>query len=136
MKANVHVLRYLWEVRCALTGSRKKKKKLLTIVEASVREFASETPDLNYGMLVERFGVPQKIAESSVTEMEPCELLKSMQVRQKILRVALMVIALVLTLRLVCLVVAYVSYAKDLQGYAVVEIIEVEDVIYEEGEKE
>ena len=137
MMAKVHLLWYLWKVRLALTGSRKQKKKLLTIVEASVRDFASEHPGCDYRTLVKRFGEPERIAEQFVAEMEPQELLKAMQIRQKILYAALAAIALVMTIRLVFAAIAYSNYEKDGQGYAVVEIIEVEHIIYEdEGEVE
>lgn len=133
MTAKLHILWYLLRVRLTLIGSRKQKKNILAIVEASIRAYASEQPNVDYRTLAERFGAPQKIAESCVAEMEPEELLKQLQIRGRILHAALAAIAVTMTVWLTIFVIAYFRYEKNLQGYAVVEIIEVEHIVHEDG---
>lgn len=134
MMAKVHILWYLLRVRLALTGSRQQKKKLLAIVTASVREFASENPCVDYRTLAERFGEPQKIAESCVAEMEPEELLKAIQIREKILMILACATVVLVTMRFCFNVASYLSFKRDVNGYAVVEIIEIERETFPEGE--
>lgn len=131
--AKVHLLWYLWKVRLALTGSRKQKKKLLTIVEASVREFASENPGCDYRELVKRFGEPERIAEQFVAEMEPEELLVRLRIRNNVLVITAAALTLIVVMWYCYLADAFQNFRSDMRGYAIVEVIEVENVIVEEG---
>ena len=103
---------------------------------ASVREYASERPNTDYAALASRFGDPQKIAESCVAEMEPEELLAEMQIRQKILFLAICVITVLMMVRIIYLTSAYANVRNSINGYAIVEVIEVERETYIEGEFE
>ena len=69
MVLNVHLLRYLWEVREELPGSRKQRKQILSRVESSVRDFVAEHPGADYAAIVSHFGTPTQIAESNIEEM-------------------------------------------------------------------
>lgn len=102
---------------------------------ASVREYASENPYVDYRTLAERFGEPQKIAESCVAEMKPEELLKQLQIRGRILRAALAAVMVTATVWLGLFVIAYFRYERNLQGYAVVEVIEISRETFAEGDK-
>ena len=66
---NVHLLRYLWEVREELPGNRRQKKQILSRVESSVRDFVTENPHADYAAITQRFGTPQQIAASYIEEM-------------------------------------------------------------------
>lgn len=103
------------------------------MVEDTVREFVIENPRANYRTLVGRFGDPQKIAEGLVLEMEPEELLAAMQIRQKVLLVITCTATLLLIMRFGFGMASFLSFEKRMNGYAVVEIIEVENTIYEDG---
>jgi len=105
-------------------------------VEASVREFASENPGCDYRTLVVRFGEPQKIAEQFVTEMEPEELLMQLRIRNKILVIAAAALTLMVVAWYCYLADAFQNFRSDMRGYAIVEVIEVEKVIHEEGAEE
>lgn len=86
--------------------------------------------------MASRFGDPQKIAESCVAEMEPEELLAEMQIRQKILFLAICVITVLMMVRIIYLTSAYANVRNSINGYAIVEVIEVERETYIEGEFE
>ena len=133
MEKRVHVLRYLWEVRRHLPGSRKQKIQILSRVKNSVREFAYENPCVNYSTIIARFGTPERIAESSVAEMETAELLQMMQIRQKILHITVFALTMLMVIWFGFHTVAYIDHTKDMRGYAVVEIIEDDGTTFDEG---
>ena len=58
MVLNVHLLRYLWEVREELPGNRRQKKQILSRVESSVQDFVIENPML---LLRNDLGHPSKL---------------------------------------------------------------------------
>ena len=106
------------------------------MVETSVREFVSENPGCDYRMLATRFGEPQKIAEQFVAEMEPEELLKEIQMREKILLLLACTAAVLVIMRFCFNVASYMSFKRSANGYAVVEIIEISRETFPEGEIE
>lgn len=104
-------------------------------MEASVREFASENPNADYYAIVSHFGTPRLIAESCIAEMETAELLDGMQIRRRILLVALAVAAMLVIIRFGFRMAAYLDFYKDMHGYAVVEVIEIERTEIDKGEE-
>lgn len=108
--------RYLHQVRRALRGTGKQKKQVLAQVQASVSEYQEETPDCSYSDLVQRFGAPQQIAESYITEMDPKELLFDLRIRQRTFSIACVGIILCLTMWLGYLVVSYHTVLNEFGG--------------------
>ena len=117
--------RYLHQVRRALRSTGKQKKQVLAQVQASVSEYREEKPDCSYSDLVQRFGVPQQIAEATVSEMGAGEVLDAMKVRQRILRMVSITAITVLILWAGVVGMAYLNHKIIDNGYAVVEIVEV-----------
>lgn len=109
---------------------------ILSRVENSVREYASEYPCIDYKGIVNRFGTPQQIAESYIAEMNTAELLQGMRIRDKVLLIVLATAALLSIVRFGFLAAGYYDHAKDMSGYAVVEVIEVDRTKINEGGKE
>ena len=105
-------------------------------MESSVREFVFEHPDFDYATLVKRYGSPRKIAETAVMEMEPGELVEELHIRRKIWYIVLVAVSIILTIRILFDVEAYLDHEKDMNGYAVVEVIEVEKIENEEGDNQ
>ena len=103
-------------------------------MESSVREFAIEHPESDYASLLKRYGSPMKIAETAVMEMEPGELVEELHIRRKILFIFLVAVSIILTIRILFDVEAYLDHEKDMNGYAVVEVIEVEKIENEGGD--
>ena len=60
MVLNVHLMRYLWEVREELPGNRRQKKQILSRVESSVRDFVIENSGADYNAIVSRFGLQRR----------------------------------------------------------------------------
>ena len=120
MVLNVHLLRYLWEVREKLPGNRRQKKQILSRVESSVQDFVIENPHVDYATITQRFGTPQQIAASCIEEMDAQELTLQLRIRKTIVRiVAVTALALVLLWAGVVLT-ALVRHIKDMDGYLIV----------------
>lgn len=131
---NVHLLRYLWEVREELPGNRRQKKQILSRVEASVRDFVTENPNVDYAAIEQRFGTPQQIAASCIEEMDAQELTLQLRIRKTIVRIVAAT-ALVLALLWAGVVVtALIRHVKAMNGYLIVGEAEVIDrTEYTEG---
>ena len=135
MVLNVHLLRYLWEVREELPGSRKQRKQILSRVESSVRDFVIENSGADYNAIVSRFGTPTQIAESNIAEMDTAELLGNLQIHRRIVVIILAAATLLVMVRFGFRLAAYLEYYKKVNGYAVVEVIEIDPTEKNEGGK-
>lgn len=95
-------------------------------MRGSIRDYVSEGTTIRYEQLVNRFGEPGQIAATFVNEMEAGEVLEELKSNRKILFTvgAAMVAAVILWAGWI--VASYMDHVKDVNGYAVVEIIEVE----------
>lgn len=133
MALNVHLMRYLWEVRGELPGSRKQRKQILSRVESSARDFVTEHPGADYAAIVSHFGTPTQIAESNIEEMNASELLEDLHVRRKIVVIVLAAATLLVMVRFGFRLAAYLEYYKKVNGYAVVEIIEIDKTETDKG---
>lgn len=114
---NVHLLRYLWEVREELPGNRRQKKQILSRVEASVRDFVTENPHADYAAITQRFGTPQQIAASYIEEMSTPELTQQLRIKKRIVYI-IGATALVLVLIWAGFVLAVtIDSHKSINGY-------------------
>lgn len=135
MVLNVHLMRYLWEVREELLGNRRQKKQILSRVESSVRDFVIENSGADYNAIVSRFGTPTQIAESNIAEMDTAELLGNLQIHRRIVVIILAAATLLVMVRFGFRLAAYLEYYKKVNGYAVVEVIEIDPTEKNEGGK-
>lgn len=135
MGTKIALARYLWEISRELPGSWKQKKKFLLGMKCIVRDYVTENPNADYQAIVKRFGVPRKIAESYVTEIEAAELLKMVQIRQRLFCAVLTAIVIMATVWCGFTTVAYIDHFLDMNGYLVVGEAEIvsRTVIIEKG---
>lgn len=85
---------------------------------------------------MKRFGEPRKIAEQFVAEMEPAELLRGMQIRERVLMLLACTATLLVIMRFYANLAMYLSFERDVNGYAIVEVIEVSRETISEGDTE
>ena len=117
---NVHLLRYLWEVREELPGNRRQKKQILSRVESSVRDFVTENPHADYAAITQRFGTPQQIAASCIEEMDAQELTLQLRIRKTIVRIVAATALVLVLLWAGVVVTALIRHIKDMDGYLIV----------------
>ncbi len=122
------LLRYLWEIYRELPGSWNQKKKLLSRVDRSIRDYLSSGGEISYNRIKERFGEPKQIVSAYVEEMEADEMLVHMKVGKKIARIFFAAAAVALVMWAGCVVAAYINVQRGSNGYAIVEVIEIEDI--------
>ena len=134
MVLNVHLLRYLWEVREELPGNRRQKKQILSRVEASVRDFVTENPNVDYAAIEQRFGTPQQIAASCIEEMDAQELTLQLRIRKTIVRIVAATALVLVLLWAGVVVTALIRHVKAMNAYLIVGEAEVIDrTEYTEG---
>lgn len=127
------VRRYLREIRGWLPCSGKMRRVILERIENTVLEYLIENPETFYEELTEQFGVPQQIAASYVEEMGTNELLRDLRIRRRIIGTIAAAAIAVVVLWAGLVAASYVDHVKDVNGYATVEIIEIESSEYYEG---
>lgn len=100
---------------------------------SSIRDYVSEGACLTYEQLVSRFGDPKQVAYTYVNEMETDELVQEIKAGKKIVKIAAITVAVMILIWAVITVVSYNDHAVDANGYAIVEIIEVDRKLIDEG---
>lgn len=134
MVLNVHLLRYLWEVREELPGNRRQKKQILSRVESSVQDFVIENPHVDYATITQRFGTPQQIAASYIEEMSTPELTQQLRIRKTIVRIVAATALVLVLLWAGVVVTALIRRVKAMNGYLIVGEAEIIDrTEYTEG---
>ena len=116
---------------CRATGGRRNKS--CPGVESSVRDFVAEHPGADYAAIVSHFGTPTQIAESNIEEMDASELLGSLQIQRKVVAIVLAAATLLVLMRFAFRLAAYMEFYKDMNGYAVVEVIEIDKTETDKG---
>lgn len=134
MMARVHLLRYLLTVFRHLPGSWKQRIRIVRKMGRSIRDYVSEGADVTYGQLVKRFGEPRQVAFIYVNEMETDELIMRLKINSRIVSAVLVAVTLLIIMRFCFNLVSLNAFERDVNGYAVVEIIEVERKVIDEGE--
>lgn len=102
-------------------------------MESSIRDYVSDGAHVRYEQLKTRFGDPKQIASTYVSEMESGDLLNELKAEKKIIRIVFTSVAIAVTLWTALVVTSYTTFKKDINGYAVVEVIEVERTTVDEG---
>lgn len=134
MVLNIHLLRYLWEVREELPGNRRQKKQILSRVESSVQDFVIENSHVDYATITQRFGTPQQIAASYIEEMSTPELTQQLRIRKTIVRIVAATALVLVLLWAGVVVTALIRHVKAMNGYLIVGEAEVIDrTEYTEG---
>ena len=103
-------------------------------MENSVQEFVSEESNADYAAIVNRFGPAEKIAESFVLEMDATELVQGIHIRYRVMLIIVSAVALLSAVRLAFLAAAYFNHERDMNGYAIVDIVEIERIEITEGD--
>lgn len=125
MLTKMQVLRYLLEIAFYLPVPWKQKKGILEKIKRSIESYTFEGDYISYRQIRSRFGNPQQIALTYLSEMTPEEVLEKVNRKRIIVRVFVMVIAVALMLWSTSLIHDLIAVLKDNNGYEIVEIIDV-----------
>lgn len=90
---------------------------------------------VSYRQIKERFGEPKQIAFIYVNEMDTDEILGNLRIRDRIARAVLISLVVLVLSYISAVIVETVSFKKDMNGYAIVEIYEVKRTEIEDGRK-
>lgn len=135
MMANVNLLRYLWEIFRKLPGSLRQRRKTVLAMSSSIRDYVSKGTKPDYDQFIERFGHPNQVAATFVNEMETDELLDRLHIHGMVFKTVLAAMVVVTAVWIGFLAAAYGDHEKDMDGYMVIETVEVQQrITLEEGE--
>ena len=107
---------YLRQVKKELRCPAKRKRAFLAELEAGLREFAQELPDLAMEQLTDAFGTPQKQAQDFMETLDAKEIKKAFTWKKLVL---ICVLAVVL-IWLVAVVTLWIDGHNAVNGYDVV----------------
>lgn len=105
---------------------------MLSRIANSIRDYVSENTHVSYDRLVRRFGTPKEIVAGYINELEPEELLAEFQKKKNIYRTIVITSILCVMMWGVWIFLSYTDHANDMNGYVVVEIVEVEKTTEED----
>jgi len=100
----------------------------------SIRDYVSEGADISYEKLTARFGEPKQIASTYVMEMEVEELLEGIKNSKKIFRLVVTALVTFVILWAGIVTVSYFDHHRNMNGYAVVDEIQIVNEMIYEGE--
>ena len=107
---------YYRNARSLLPDTGKSKKFILSQLESELNAFVQEYPNAGYSDFITRFGTPEDMATTAVTNMDTMVLLKALRVRQKIWN-AVIATVLVILISWGCVVtISLVDYHSDVTG--------------------
>ncbi len=120
----VHLMRYLWEVSRQLPGSWKEKKRILSRMQRSIRDYVSEGENPSYEKIIERFGKPNQIAATFLGEMETEELLRNMKASGRVVQIVAITAILIIAMWAGVVSIALVNELIESDGYGTMTIID------------
>ena len=121
---NMHMRRYLREIRNGLPCSRELKRKIIDEISSSVSRYLTKNPGGNYDEIVAKFGTPEQIASSYVNEMDSSELVHKLLIRKKIVRMVFAVAIVVVILWVGVVSISLLNEIKNADGYYDVSIVD------------
>lgn len=120
-----HAKSYYSQVKRRIPVSGKRRRELLSNIRAEIEEYASLTPSATVQDYYERFGKPDEIAVSFVSEMPYNEIDARLRSGRRALRIACITAAVISVVAAVSLAVSihYIRAANDdfHNGYIIME---------------
>lgn len=89
-------------------------------MEASVRDFVTENPNVDYAAIEQRFGTPPHIAASCIEEMDAQELTLQLRIRKTIVRIVAVTALMAVLLWAGVVITALIRHVKAMNGYLIV----------------
>ena len=114
---NKDMERYCREVRALLPGGFRQKRKLMKGLRDSLSRYLEDAAESDYGAIVRRFGLPTQIAVSYMEEMEPQEVLRSMNIRRKIVGIIAAGVIVIVLLWGISILVSAIDFANSMGGH-------------------
>lgn len=123
---NAALNRYCREVKSWLPERGLKKHRILRGIRTQVEQFLKDDPNADYAAVVARFGEPEQIAVSALGEMDSAEVLKGLNIRNRIVKMVAAALAVAAFAWCAFLVYAVINteIGENEPGYVVVEVIE------------
>lgn len=123
---NVDLNRYCREVKKWLPDNGLKKRRILRGIRNQVEQFQKDHPDADYAAITARFGEPQHIAASALDEMDCTAVLKSLNIRNRIVKAVAAAVAVAAFAWCAFLVYAVINteIGENEPGYVVVTVVE------------
>ena len=125
MLTKMQLFRYLLEIAFYLLVPWKQKKEILRKIKRSIESYIFDGDYISYRQIRSRFGDPQQIAMAYLTEMDPEELLESINRKRIVVRGFVTMVIIALALWATSLIHDLIAVIKDNNGYEIVEIIDV-----------
>ena len=84
--------RYYWQISRRISCPACRKRQIMENIRSGVNDFLQENPDADIAAIMQHFGTPEQIAGSYLSEMDPKELQKSLNVRKRIITLVLIAV--------------------------------------------
>lgn len=101
---------------------------------SSIQDYVSEETYVTFDQLKNRFGEPRQIASTYIAEMEVHKLSKELKKKKRFFNSFIITMLVIITLWMGVVVTSFLDHKKNATGYAIVEIIEIDNNVINEGE--
>ena len=81
---NTSLKKYYSQINKELICPYKEKRKILSDLKANIRRYLEEHPDASFDVIQEHFGTPQQIVEAYIAEIDMPELVRQLNVKNRI----------------------------------------------------
>jgi len=92
---NSSLKKYFKEVNKQLVGSKDEKKKLISDLHISIEDYIADNPNTSIDDIIANFGTPEQISEYSLASKDPDNTVKSIKLKSRIIRIALVTVAVI-----------------------------------------
>lgn len=116
MNKNKARLKYLSRTRRYLPCSGAVKNQIMEQITENVDGYLAEEPEARYVQIVGRFGKPEAVAAAYVENMDTAEILRAMQIRQRIVAIVAGAMAALLLICAVGIAALFIHVNRDFGG--------------------
>lgn len=108
-KQNKLLRRYYRRICSWLPCSRKIKKSIIQRIDNTIQDRLALNPSCKLSEIEHWFGTPQQIAATYIDEMDMQDLLRSLKIRKKVLRIILIAVTIMVSVYIAAITAAFIN---------------------------
>ena len=133
-KQNKLLRRYYRRIRSWLPCSRKIKKSIIQRIDNTIQDRLALNPSCKLSEIEQWFGTSQQIAATYIDEMDMQDLLRSLKIRKKVLRIILIAVAIMISIYIAAITAAFINELDNASGQIIEEGLIIQDNELTQGE--
>lgn len=133
-KQNKLLKRYYQNIRRWLPCSGKIKKSIIQRIDSTIQDRLALNPTCNLSDIEQWFGTPQQIAATYIDEMDMQDLLRSLRIRKRVLKIILIAVTVMVSVYIAAITAAFINELDNASGQIIEEGLIIQDNELTQGE--